>query len=176
MSEVDIGCNGHLWEILAVVIPALVAIYVVHKDLRHSSKIQAGTNALMLIHDKAFEPELLAARSALFKKISEELGETYWKNLAKGTSSYANSTTEEKEFKDQVTIYFNYLETVSVAVLTNTASEEILKAKMRRQLIRATKKTKPYIVTRRNKKGDENIYSNLEELAHKWDKELRTSN
>ena len=153
---------------IGIIVTIVIAIRSTNKELRHNRFLQERDISIRLLHENEFESEWLTAKRAFFEKLIFETNFD-WKNFSGRKFSPKNELNAEKKvFGHQVTLVLNHLEFICVAILTDVANEEIIKALIKKQLTLAFNRLQPYIEEARRITDDQNVYCNLETVAKNW--------
>ena len=152
--------------IVAILITAWAIVYEVDKTRRLSRK----TTAISLLSDQCMNEQWLKALG-LITKMRMDRGNYDWKELARKKFTVGTILEgEDIEISTAIRDVLNYFEFISVAVLSCTASEEIVKQNLGDLMLIIHDEVKEYIEESRKKNNIKDAYINYEKIIKKWEK------
>lgn len=157
------------WQIVVTVIVAAIGWITAYLFAR---RLQRRQLAITILHESFFAKDRLDAMKNVFDVV--RLKQDFdWENLAKSQMTKKNKPqkpTKDTELFRHVIIILNYFEFLSVAILTNSISETIIKEIYKSIFIVLYIRTEKMISYLQTYTGDKTYFCNYNEIARKWDK------
>lgn len=131
-------------------------------------KLQRKKIAIELLSKHRFEKQWTESLSMVLHTIRTNSNYD-WENIAISSNNKSNEqTADEKTMHEAMRCVLNYFEFISIAVLNNTADEDIIKWSYSFFYTHIYSELKPYIIKSRTILNEDSLYINFEKLARKW--------